>query len=213
MEFHRDERILWSQQVAPAQKLALGPMALGLVSFEQIAPGTCWFLFQPDANPVVLATKLPGGQPGPSITLRRQVEAHLFARDPQEVFDTLASIGNDRATWLRETSVPSVLPSEPPPWSLPDDTVVPYPFAPHFIPKPTVLRPIVPLDFWHDAKDAVRAGPGNDPLGGIEREGAARDPNRPVLDRATNPRHRASNCAGVLHDFSHGHVQAAQAGR
>lgn len=165
-KFHNGNQESWKFNLPPQSKDAFGASDLMPVPTEPLTGDQEWFDFYPQADPVVIQTYVfPSPVPGPVVTLRRQVEAHLFARDPQEVFSVLSSIGDDRPSWLQQTMRPSIDPSENPPWTLPDDVVVPYPFKPHFVPKPTVLRPIIPADFWHDSNAAVRGGPGNEPLG------------------------------------------------
>lgn len=164
VRFYRGEEVIFTAVLAGGEKLVLGRADLGVVADTPIDPGQVSFHLDSDL-PLVVTMPIKGGAP---VVLGRYVEAHLFARDPQEVFETLSGLGRDhaewhRVTWLRETSIPSLATAQP--WFLPDDAVVPYTFPPHRAPIPTVLKPVRPRAFWRLPDPAARGGPGNDPGG------------------------------------------------
>jgi hypothetical protein len=166
LQIHHANQLVFSRQLEEGQKLAIGAEDLGQVVRLPMSLGFTRVHLRYDDPVVVFDTTLGG----PDITLYRQFQAHLFMRDPHEVFENLAGLADDHArfhrlTWRHETSSPSSTPAVLWPWRLPDAVVMPHPYGPQFLSVPNVLRPIDQTYFWRNNNRSTWAGPANEPEG------------------------------------------------
>lgn len=154
IEIHRGQNLVWSRganmdsawdsaDMTPLPGLGLvqapSPDERFFVTFHSLGVQETAFTVQNDEKTLV--------------SLRTTPELHLFARDPEEVYETLVTLPVDRWDIEIHTPKPGADFSSTPPYHLPVDVVLPYNFR---FPIPTrTVNPLRPDAFWRLSASAA----------------------------------------------------------